>query len=169
MTISNQAVPFGKCRNGASATLNLICKRLCIVVFLLQPALTLPAQSPPASYNEIDGAKTPYLIPDIIAYRFVMLSLTLPDAPSKTDLFKQEVLQRIALSDNDKAALKDVMSRFAEEYRAWAANTSANPASRRDGIVLGHLALLENQLSTDGFNAFRDYVMGEKSKIRIPK
>jgi|ERR1700728_566886 hypothetical protein len=126
-------------------------------------------QSSTSTNDEIDGAKTPYLIPDAIAYRLVMLSLTLPASPSKVDVFKQEArLQRMNLSESDRATVKAVMGQFGKDYETWIANAETSTLTR-DDITQRYLALLERQLTAEGLNAFRAYVMAEKVKMRMPK
>lgn len=142
-------------------------------------------ESPPAG-RVIDGSRTPELIPDSIACRFVLLSLALPPAPTELEVLKQaQRINRIGLDEADRQALTTLLSGFSRDYSEWKVKLGrVVPASRppshlttgdaevrrklaaeRDSIVQHYRNLVEERLSAAGRAKFSDYVRGEKRKM----
>jgi hypothetical protein len=112
-------------------------------------------------------------VSDSIAYRFILLSLSLPDNPSDRDLVKQDLrFRRLSLGDNDEQVLKALLASFHREYATWLAGVAPitahgapDVASQRDAIVERYRTLMEQSLSQSGSSAVRQYVLSEKSKM----
>jgi hypothetical protein len=155
----------------------IIKKQLLLALFF---ALFMP---PPKLYCQlggglggalIEGSKYPELIPDLVAYRFVLLSLSLPDHPNRTDLLKRDLrLKRLGLAPNDESTLKLVLEHFSMAYARWRsafqATDGAVAISDRDEIVNAHVFLIQEQLSSAGESRFKQYVQGEKVKMYVPR
>jgi hypothetical protein len=143
---------------------------------LLIPVVKLRSQvassSPPNAI--IRGSEHPELIPDAIAYHFVLLSLSLPTTPTATDIIKRDLrLKRLGLAPDDANALKSVLTHFSTAYAYWQSTLSLNdPAaaiSDRDEIVNSHLLLIEQRLTPGACARLKQYVQGEKAKMYVPK
>lgn len=128
-----------------------------------------------------DGNGSPSEIPDVIAYRMVMMSLSLPENPTPADTLKRDIrIKRIGLAQGDIQVLNQVISSFSREYGQWVASTSGelrsaptvasakSAVSGRDAIVNKYRSILSARLTLSGLNSFSRYVLGEKSKMYLP-
>jgi hypothetical protein len=158
---------------------------LLTAIVMTTPYSVMSAQAPANGsnrYTVIDGSKTPALIPDSVAYRFVLLSLAVPLAPTKLDLLKQEArLKRIDLSALDKEVLLDALKAFSRDYNTWKdkSNAASGPdpavqpmssyraslAAERDSLIENHVTVINQVLSEKGREQFKSYVTGEKTKM----
>jgi hypothetical protein len=111
----------------------------------------------------IDGSKDPNLIPDRVAYRMVFLSLLLPNSPDQTAFARQQArLNRIGLSDTDKAVLMEALVTFGSDYSAWRRNQVKGQIWP---IVNQTQSQLQSQLSADGNAKFAAYVALAKTHM----
>ena len=79
--------------------------RVSLTVLLLLTALTVPL-----SATEIDGAKTPELIPDQVAFEVFVWFAFLPDNPTEDDKgFVEAYLSGLNLSPEDKEAVRSTV------------------------------------------------------------
>jgi hypothetical protein len=91
--------------------------RLRLFACLLSATLILLGQTQTPGPHGVAGSKTPDLIPDDVAYRFVLLSLIVPDNPTQLDLFKHNArLKRFPLDSINKERLEGLVAAFAREY-----------------------------------------------------
>jgi hypothetical protein len=121
------------------------------------------------------GQKTPDLIPDDVAYRFVLLSLIVPDNPTQLDLFKHNArLKRLALDSANKERL-GLLADFEHEYTAWQTSVSSIPAANlaalqhmqteHDALISKYKSLILSQLSPGSAAIFKQYVTSQKTKM----
>lgn len=67
----------------------------------------------------IDGSLHPEQIPDITAYRLVLLSLSKPANPTQIQAAHQNVqFHAVGLNDSEKNALIPVLAKFNSDYKA---------------------------------------------------
>jgi hypothetical protein len=150
--------------------------RLKLLACSLSAALILLAQTQTPGPHGVDGSKTPDLIPDDVAYRFVLLSLIVPDNPTQLDLFKHNArLKRLAMDSANKQRIEGVLVAFAREYTAWQSSISSVPTTNlaelqhlqieRDALVSKYESLISSQLSRESALIFKQYVTSQKTKM----
>ena len=148
----------------------LLCAGLCCAQAqsAFKPAALVPVT--------IDGAVHPEQIPDSLALRFVLLSLSLPANPTSVDLKKQELrLRRIPMSNNDKQILTRIAKDFGRDFKQWqsalvpsenlSSDILAQEVSERDALVARYKANLSSSLSSQGSAGFAAYLLLEKAKM----
>jgi hypothetical protein len=131
---------------------------------------TLPPRS-------IDGSTHPEKISDAVAYRLVLLHLSLPAKASKKELARQKVkLTEIQLSDTDRASLENTLRSFRDAYSSMEA--SFNDALNK-GVIDVDLSDTERaivqrardraclELTSEGCKRLDDFVQGEKSHMLV--
>lgn len=115
-------------------------------------------------------------VSDSTAYRFIFLSLSLPDNPSPTDVRKRDLkFGRFRMDASDYEALKTALAIFHREYTTWQGGLAetvspiangAALASQRDEMVQRYRIMIRQMLSAPGWAAFEQYVVSEKQKMR---
>lgn len=157
----------------------------CVSVAL---AVVCPAQSTITIHNHvpeqmIDGAAHPEQIPDVIAYRLVLLGLSSPVNPTDAQT-KGHMAQfhAIGMTAGDSAILMSALSRFRAGYRsmietynetARAANARGQRADissfllERDQFVQSAHDQLKSALSSDGWTRLDAYVQNNKKHMKI--
>ena len=140
-----------------------------ILVIALAGVASLSAQTssvrniPP---GWIDGAESPNLIPDRVAYRLVFISLMLPDSPDQTAIERQEGhLRQIGLSGADETVLKQALAVFAANYAAW--QQTSGTAGEAWNIVQTTQTSLQSRLTSDGNSKFSAYVALAKTHMVV--
>jgi hypothetical protein len=152
-------------------TVCLLCAGLTLAAptVLFSQSVSVTTSLPPGI---IDGATSPNLIPDAVAYRFVMLSLALPSQPSSADLIKQKLrLARLHLSEDDKGLFLGILASLTSDYAIW---QDGLPFGRgtivdRDNMMSTYRSRIEHSLSTEGVVSFQKYVQQEKTKMTVPR
>jgi hypothetical protein len=149
-----------------------------VLLTLLLPSWFLLAQvlgsnSPSLPPGFIDGSKTPDLIPDHAAFRLVFLSLTMSASTQNAMARQDAFVDKVGLSDVDKATLKRVLITFASEHsaleQAIAAKGSGSPELLAQGwtIVQATRDLLTHQLTAEGNARLVQYVIRAKAHMRV--
>jgi hypothetical protein len=144
-----------------------------LISSLLVAIISISSQLPSLGQSSI----APQAISDSTAYRFVLLSLCLPDSPTATDVLKRDLrFKRIPLSTPDKEALKALLINFNHEYSQWksllpavsgpAVFGSSTLIPQRDDIVQRYRTSIGQTLTPAGEPALMQYVMSEKAKMR---
>jgi hypothetical protein len=116
----------------------------------------------------IDGAKTPHLIPDDVAWRIFFRSVSEPANPSTDENKRQKArLKELDLSEADYAALRRILSNFhaiitpvyarMDAIRVYTPELETLRARVRAAAVSAH-SELESQLSNRGLAKVRHYV-----------
>jgi hypothetical protein len=136
-----------------------------------------------APANLIDGAVHPELVPDLVAYRLVLLAMSKP--PNLTDQQSKRQaaqLSKINLREPDQKELASVLANFCSEYHnliqtyneaATAANARGERSDisylllERDQLVQSTHDKLKNSISTDSWARFDAYVQHEKSHMKV--
>ncbi len=131
----------------------------------------------------IDGSVHPEQVPDVVAYRLVLLGLSQPANP--TDAQTQRHLAQfraIGMKDNDNTMLISILSRFRDDYRSMietynAAATAANASGQRadingfllerDQFIQSTHDQLKGALSPVGWGRLDAYVQGNKKHMKI--
>lgn len=147
--------------------------RLRLFACSLSAAVILLGQTQAPGPHGVDGSKTPDLIPDDVAYRFVLLSLIVPDNPTQLDLSKHTSrVKRLALDSANKERLEDLLAAFGREYTAWQSSVSSLPATNvaelrieRDALIGKYKSLILSQLSPEDAVIFGQYVTSQKTKM----
>lgn len=131
----------------------------------------------------IDGAAHPEQIPDVVAYRLVLLGIASPANPTDAQTRRHLAQFRaIQMNDADSANLVSMLSRFSADYHnmieayneaAKALNDSGQRADinsfllKRDQFVQATHDQLKNALSADGWGRLDAYVQGQKKHMKI--
>ena len=129
------------------------------------------------------GALHPELIPDVIAYRLYLSTISLGPNPTDTDRKRQRAqISQIGLQDKDSEALMIVLSEFRMKYDDYVQryNQSAEAAAARnetadingffrklDGLVQSTRATLHLRLTPEGLTQFEAFVQAEKRKMKV--
>lgn len=123
------------------------------------------------------------MIPDITAYRLILISLSKPPSPTIEETQHQNAqLLKIGLSESDHKEVVSILANFNSEYRnliqsyneeATAANARGERADinylrlERDQLVQSTYDALKSALSANGWTRFDSYVQGEKAHMKI--
>lgn len=161
--------------------ISFVCVGLALmVVCTAQSNITIHNHVPEQT---IDGATHPEQIPDVIAYRLVLLGLSGPANPTDAQT-KRHMAQfhAIGMTAGDSAILMAALSRFRAGYRsmietynetARAANASGQRADinsfllERDQFVQSAHDQLKSALSSDGWTRLDAYVQNNKKHMKI--
>jgi hypothetical protein len=122
----------------------------------------------------VDGAKTPELIPDSLAFRHFLMVLALSAAATPEEVARRNVLlKRAGLSpvDNDRllnaiASVNDELSNINQQESLWSINAAPGRAAlddlrRQQGLILDEARTrLIATLSADGVTSFDRFVVG---------
>jgi hypothetical protein len=157
-----------------------------ITVVALLFAPTVWAQAPPqhqhatTESNMVDGSVHPELIPDSVAYRLYLLTVSLPLNPTDQDRkFQQAHLAKTNLGQNDIQNLQIVLAEFRSEFEAWknrfdAAATKQGSQfdptpflQQRDDITQNTRTALAQSLSSDGLIRLNNHIQSEKKNMRV--
>jgi hypothetical protein len=133
--------------------------------------------------NLIDGAVHPELVPDLVAYRLVLLAVSKPSNLTDQQNKRQAPqLSKINLREPDQKGVISILENFYSEYHnliqtyneaATAANARGERSDisylllERDQLVQSTHDKLKNSISTDGWARFDAYVQHEKSQMKI--
>ncbi|HXS13158.1 MAG TPA: hypothetical protein VN734_10675 [Acidobacteriaceae bacterium] len=131
----------------------------------------------------IDGSQHPDQIPDIAAYRMVLLSLSKPANRTELQATHQNVQLRSAgLNDSEKSVLIPILAKFNSDYHALiqsynAAATAANARGeradigsfliKRDQLVQATHDQIKGIFTADRWTQFDAYVQQEKKHMKI--
>src|SRR5258708_31352895 len=153
----------------------LFCLALC-----LSPVIS--AQGTNENVGEIDGSKTPELIPDDTAYKLWFIAVAEPENPTAEQ--RNRALAKIrasGLGDNDIAVVMRVLASFYKEHLAIdaklralsqsAAGDNAGALADLDAQVASAVSKakgsLYSELSLTGQDVFRAHIARIKQKIKI--
>jgi hypothetical protein len=107
------------------------------------------------------------------AWRFVLISLSIPEIPMPTDTIKRDLrFRRIGLSATDAQVLQALLISFRRDYASWRARIATNGVaasvlvSQRDDLVQQYSGLIAQSLSPKGQSALTQYVTDEKQNMR---
>jgi hypothetical protein len=131
----------------------------------------------------IDGAKTPELIPDAIAYRLFFEAIAEPPSATTAQLRRQRMkLLQARLEEDDLNVIASVMADFHHKLEQFKADyafahepgTTGQLSvdieawrSRRDEIVDGAHASLRQQMTPLGLKRLDDYIQTRKRQMVI--
>lgn len=188
-----KAVTFQKTRVSYSFGRALsLAKSACLVPLMLSVpivfAAVCSAQNEQAVHNHvsapmIDGAVHPDQIPDVVAYRLVLLGLSTP--PNPTDIQTKHHLARIreiGLSSDDGAVLDSALARFNLDYHDMIAAYNENATAlnargqradinsfllKRDQFIRSTHDQLKSVLSAEGWGRLDAYVQSNKRHMKI--
>lgn len=165
----------------------LLCRCSALIVFCSASALAAQqhqhpkpaaAGSPVLPLGTIQGSKTPFFIPDAVAYRLVFLALSEPPQASTEQLKRQRVkLSPVDLGGNDQIVMIDVLTAFysahadlERRYQVAIVRGSAGSSdfnADRDALVQKTRDLLKSRITEDGFVRLDRFIQGEKTKMTI--
>lgn len=131
----------------------------------------------------IDGSAHPEQVPDVVAYRLVLLGLSQPANPTEAQS-KRHLAQfrAISMNDSDNGTLFSILSRFRDDYRSMietynAAATAANASGQRadlnsfllqrDQFIRATHDQIKNALSSEGWGRLDVFVQGNKKHMKI--
>lgn len=133
----------------------------------------------------INGSLYPEQIPDITAYRLVLLSLSKPANPTDIQRAHQNVqLSAVGLSDSEKNVLVPLLARFNSDYHALiqSYNTAATAANargervdmspfliKRDQFIQATHDQIKGILTADRWTHFDTYVQREKRHMKVSR
>jgi hypothetical protein len=141
------------------------------------------AQSPPHQHpatTVIDGAVNPNLIPDSVAYRLYLFTVSMRQSPTQVDQECQKAhLMRTGLSDADRQVFVGILSGFRTQYDALEAaynalasanSTNANISTlltQLDDLVQSTRNAINAQLSSQGAARLNAFVIAEKANMKV--
>jgi hypothetical protein len=141
------------------------------------------AQSPPHQHpatTVIDGALNPDLIPDSVAYRLYLFTVSMKQGPTQVDQECQHAhLIRTGLSDADRQVFVSILSGFRTQYDALEATynalatangTNANISTlltQLDDLVQSTRNTINAQLSSPGAARLNAFVLAEKKNMKV--
>jgi hypothetical protein len=145
---------------------------LCVAPVLCQTSSTTNKPLPPGF---VDGSKNPTLIPDVVAYRLVFMSLTLKAPGDAKAIAKQgALLAQIGLLASDLTTVKNTMAAFSNSYATTAGLPVVGnvPGSPSVGVGVSTLVqqyqgLLFSSLSTDGVTKLVTFVQAAKARMVV--
>jgi hypothetical protein len=127
----------------------------------------------------IDGAKTPWLIPDSVAYRLFFETVAERTQPTDDEIRRQRSrLTGIDLTDEEYKAVVTALSEFKTADEALQLKYSdiaehggivdeATVLSERDAIVEGTRTHLTERISAQAVASLNAHIQSEKSKMKI--
>lgn len=124
----------------------------------------------------IDGRATPELIPDIVAYRLVLVAFAQPaSATQKQKALQRSQLAQFNMSEGEMAGFGSILENFHSGYRALIATQRPSMSnseraaffSSRDMIVNNALLRLSSTLSQNAMIRFRAFVLSEKARMTV--
>jgi hypothetical protein len=159
---------------------------LSLFVFALGASQNVWAQTPQhqhASANVIDGAVHPELIPDAVAYRLYLVTVSTGPNPTETEQERQHShLSQTGLDDIDQRMLVIVLSDFKAKYDALVAeyNDSARAAlahnestdvhvllNKLDALVQSTRDTISVRLTSRGAAQVHSHVLSEKKNMKV--
>lgn len=139
---------------------------------------TITSDTPPS----VDGAKTPELVPDDVAYRHFIMAAAAPDNPTSEEASRRAgYVARLGLSADDRgralSALRSVRDNLDALKREQALLTDNSPESRaarmviknkKDAILKDAVTRLRSSVSAEGSNRVHTFVLEHvKRHVRI--
>ncbi|GEM_PF-2000563 len=133
----------------------------------------------------IDGSKNPELIPDLTAYRLVLLNVAVEANATESVRKRQKAfLKPVGLSDQDFQTLLPILDGFRADYSVLLSDYNAEVAAadamratpnlkafltKRDALVESVRQRLQAALSLDGTRRFYAHVTAEKQRMKVDK
>ena len=157
---------------------------------LLSTASLAQAQTTPVIHNHaaadlIDGSVHPEQIPDVIAYRLALLSLTTPANPTYYQTSRQQAqFSEVGLSEPEKSALTPILAKFNSDYHsliqsynatATALNAKGERADissflvQRDQLVQAVHDQIKGTFATDRWAHFDAWVQQQKTRMKVAR
>jgi hypothetical protein len=146
-------------------------------------AQTSPPQHQHAAANAIDGAVHPELIPDAVAYRLYLVTVSTGQNPTEAEQKRQRAhLMKTGLDDTDQQMFVSVLSDFRAKYDALVAeyNESARAALAHNETTDVHIllykldALVQStrdtigvRLTSQGAAQLHSFVLSEKKNMKV--
>ena len=96
----------------------------------------------------------------------------LPANPAKVEVTKQKIrLRRLHLAPADLDQFTAFLSDFSAAHAKWKVHLAFQDTAvaDRNKLISDFLLLIEQRLSPDGIERFKNYVQGEKTKMTIPR
>ena len=166
------------------APMNPAIRRLLLASLILVSVISGAAQSPPQEHEHaaptvIDGAVHPELIPDSVAYRLYLISVSTAQNPSEAEQQRQRrQLVKTGLADTDQQLLVGVLSYFRAQYDALVTeyNDSAKAGNAPDvhSLLKGIDDLVQStrdtisvRLSSRGAAKLHAFVVSEKKNMKV--
>ncbi len=166
-----------------------VCLSLCLMISVgrVNYAAATPSAGQHAAHGPrlpvvVDGAKTPDLIPDALAYQHFLKLASIPDAPTpEQQQVRESLLKRIGLADQDRktfaATLVGVRTSLDALAASGAQSLTDSPAARaaQANVRLQEATLLDtvrgqlqSRLSADGWTRVSQFVtQSVKKNIKI--
>jgi hypothetical protein len=135
--------------------------------------------------NWIDGSATPEQIPDLDAYRLILVSLATSPSPTEDEKHFQAVhFKKIGVSASDQQTIIAILSRFQSDYESLISsyNEKATAAQARgeatdptsllrniDLLVQSTRDTLKTTLTADGWVKFDGHVQSEKRNMKVSR
>lgn len=116
----------------------------------------------------IDGAVTPNLIPDVVAFRLFFIAVAETPAPDVIVSAKQQAkLNPIGLSAADQSIIVQELGQFKTTLTSGqAATQSASGPSFIDTVTQSTVDRLKSQMTAGGFLRLQAHVQSEKKHIK---
>jgi hypothetical protein len=153
--------------------LQLVAFAMCVLAFpMLCLAQSSSSPEPTLPPGSINGANTPELISDTIAYRLVFRSLSISANPTVAEHGHQDIrLAALGFSDADKSSFKAVMADFRATFKilqaASASTAAADWAKQHDDLIQHSRDQLAQKLSPEAMKVLAAYVAGEKRRMIV--
>ncbi len=159
------------------------------VISLFLPSALMPQTSPQAlaTSGRIDGAVTPELVPDIVAFRMLFAVIVGPPSDGKSnDLSsaasgstttalsltprQRAVLRSVQLTEADQQIVLSKASAFCKLLNGPAPDTTFNSAAQSsilETAAQGKIDELKAEMTPDGFQRLLSHLQQEKRFIKI--
>jgi hypothetical protein len=148
-----------------------------------QQAPSSPPQHQHAEPKLIDGSAHPELVPDSVAYRLFLVSVSRGQRPTEAEQKHQRAqLMQTGLDDIDQQMFLSVLSDFRVKYDALVAeyNDSAKAAlahneaanvqvllNKLDALVQSTRAAINVRLTSEGAAQLHSHVLSEKKNMKV--
>jgi len=146
-------------------------------------AQSSPPQHQHVAPNLIDGAVHPERIPDSVAYRLYLVTVSTGQNPAEAEQIRQRAhLVKTGLVDTDQQIFTSILSDFRTKYDALVAeyNDSAKAATARnkttdvhtlleklDDLVQSTRNTISVRLSSRGAAKLHSFVVSEKKNMKV--
>ncbi len=154
-----------------------------LFAFTAQAQTQAPVHQHPAD-NVVDGSQTPDAIPDSVAYRLWLITVSpAPDATEKQRAFHKAHLKKLPLNLVDGLTLDLILSDFKRDYLDLIAKHNkqqrdqlahgvltvddAKFLQQRDDLVSSTRVAIQQKLSLDGAVAVDGHVKNEKIHMQL--
>jgi hypothetical protein len=145
----------------------------------MERGLTVHQHTAAPNVNVIDGAVHPELIPDSVAYRLYLVTVSTGQNPTATEQKHQRAhLMKTGLDDIDQQMFVSVLSAFRAKYDALVNeyNTSAKADSttdvhtllkKLDDLVQSTRDTISVRLSSQGAAKLHSCIVAEKKNMKV--